>query len=436
MPRLKRAGLCLGLILLLGVVPVFPGNAAFGASEAAAQSGDDFDFELFHVLTRGNKNNVLVSPVSARMALAMTLNGADGKTYQEMAAVLRVPSGGLSQFNQSNQNALGTLENDEKLPADNQKRRDYLYAVGVPFDESAKAIGKKQDELYDKYRARLNIANAIFADSHTPFNQEFIQRCSQSYRAEARNLDFKNTNSAAEAINKWCSDKTQTKIPTIVDASDLSGTVMVLLNAVYFKGAWAAPFFENETTDGQFTTATGEHVAVKMMNQTEDFRYFKGDHFQSVELPYCEGKQSMFLFLPDRDSSLSAFLNKFHSAEFKTWKQKFQDQQVVLSVPRFKVETSAGLNDALEAMGMRNAFVPSANFSKLSQTHTYIGKVLQKTYMDVNEKGTEAAASTEVSVLCAAHFGGKEFRVDRPFALALVDDRTGEIVFLGAIWKP
>jgi serpin B len=255
--------------------------------------------------------------------------------------------------------------------------------------------------------------------------------------AEAHNLDFNKAEATARSINAWCSEKSNNKIQSIVDESVVKTSKMILVSTVYFKAAWASAFDKLSTKDEEFTTAAGNRVNVKMMHQRNVFGYFRGDNFQSIALRYLQGNQTMFVFLPNRNVSLSSFLGAFDARKFKTWQHGYDGQSVQLSLPRFKIEYSINLKPALHEMGMRSAFGPAANFSNMSNTATYISYVVQKTFMNVDELGTEAAATTEVvGEALSFHPHIIDFRVDRPFAIALVDDRTGDIVFMGAIYKP
>ncbi len=362
----------------------------------------NFSFKLFKKVLAEEKGNVMVSPFSAYAALSMTLNGAAGSTRKQMAASLGVSDEAIDALNKRNHEVFQLLNKNEKV--------------------------------------QLEIANAIYSDASTPFKKSFIALCEKSYDAAAHSEDFANP-AVLTQINNWCNEKTHGKIPKILDKLTKKEK-MVLLNAIYFKGTWAKPFEKAATRDDQFD-AEGQKTAIKMMHMQGFYQYHKGDNFQAISMPYSGDRQRMYIFLPNQGVSLPAFEAQLNADTWDQWRQKFSGTNINLSLPRFKVETSMLLNDALKAMGMSEAFEENkADFSNLIEGdwHAWISRVLQKTFMDVNEEGTEAAAVTVVAVAAAmsARMPERviEFRVDRPFVVALVDNDSNEILFLGAISKP
>jgi serine protease inhibitor len=287
---------------------------------------------------------------------------------------------------------------------------------------------------------QLEIANAVYSDINTPFKREFIELCQRVYAAEAHNEDFSDPKVVGE-INSWCSKKTHGKITQIIDRLSKQEK-MVLLNAIYFKGNWASQFDKAQTQDDQFTTIGGATVPIKMMHQHEKLDYMCGSNFESVAVPYAGKKQRLHILLPDPGVKMAAFQAQFSKANWDQWMASYHPKDVNLSLPRFKFEYCAVLNDVLKAMGMCEAFERDANFSNLVPpgNRAWINRVLQKTYMDVNEEGTEAAAVTALVEGFGHGLGPRplvvEFRVDRPFVLALVDDESKEVLFLGSVVKP
>jgi serpin B len=403
--------LALPVIFLIQTLPAQPANAKSSdkpsakvsmKQAASADSTSQFAFGLFHRISQGLAGNVLVSPLSAYLALSMTLNGAAGSTQQEMAHVLGTPAGALSDFNQHNTDKMAQLTHLDQF--------------------------------------QLEIANAIYADTRSPFKRSFVNICTGPYHAEAHNMDFGNADVVAKAINGWCSQKTHGKIPSIVSDGIIRASRMVLVNAVYFKAAWDSKFKASNTHDDDFTTSDGAKKTVKMMHQVRDYSFYAGKNFTSIAMPYVGGNQSLYVFLPNKDVSLPAFMANFNSEDFRAWKQQYHSTRVDLALPKFKVEFTSSLKDALIAMGMPQAFTASANFSNMTDRPLAIGDVLQKTYMDVAEQGTEAAAVTAIVMLEAAAYHApepaKEFHVNRPFAIALVDERTDDILFIGSVVNP
>lgn len=380
------------------------------AMASANPSGSsDFAMKLFAQSTKYNtgvesRNNILISPFSAYAALSMTLNGSAGKTRDQMAKVLGTNSEGIDALNKKLQSEFAALS------ANNDK-------------------------------VKLEIANAVYADSGTPFKSSFIDLCKQYYGAQVQNVDFRKPETL-EMINSWCDTKTHGKITKILDKL-LAREKMVLLNAVYFKGKWERQFKTESTQDDKFRLLSGERVPIKMMHQSGQFSYLKGQNFQALSLPYAEKKQSLYLFLPNDGVDLPGFCGAFTTDNWKQWMTSFHSTRAIVSLPKFTVNFSTELSSALKVMGMEQAFAPAgANFSNMigSGYRAWISRVLQKTYMDVNEEGTEAAAVTAVVVATrravVAEPPPVQFRVDHPFVLALTDNDTGEILFLGLILEP
>lgn len=376
-------------------------NQRLLAMNTQENKSTSFAMSLFNELAKDETENVLISPFSAYAALSMTLNGADGATKEQMARTLGVTADAIDALNARNQKVFAALNANQKV--------------------------------------QLEVANAVYSDKSTPFNPEFIELCKKVYSAEAQSANFSDE-STVKAINDWCSKKTHGKITEILKKLSPSEK-MVLLNAIYFKGSWEKQFDKTRTSDDKFTTGTGQKLPIRMMHQNGKLFYFADSEIESLMLPYAGGKQNMFLFLPPEGMKISEVRKRFTEANWKQWMQSYRPREVNLSLPRFTIKFSGKLNDALKAIGMPDAFSESkANFKKMIAAPIWISQVLQKTYMDVNEEGTEAAAVTAVVMITKSAMSRPEsvveFRVDRPFVLALADSESGEILFLGSIVKP
>jgi serpin B len=372
------------------------------AMKISPSTSSDFALKLFSSVAGKEKSNVLISPFSAYAALCMTLNGAVGKTHEQMAEVLGVKADTIAQLNAHNKELFAGLNANKNV--------------------------------------QIEVANAIFADSKTPVLQSFIDLCKSSYDAEVHDEDF-NAPSTVDKVNNWCNTKTHGKINKILDSLS-PDEKMILLSAIYFKAAWEHQFSKGYTVDDKFTKSSGDKVPVKMMHQTQDFLHYKGKNFASIAVPYVGGSQSMYIFLPDTGVDISLFQSQITSDNWNQWMQAYKVSDVRLSLPKFKITFSAKLNDALAALGMPDAFsAGKADFSQMiKQRPTWISRVLQKTYMDVNEEGTEAAAVTAVVMATRSIMMRPEpvveFKVDRPFVVAIVDNKSKEILFLGTIKEP
>ncbi len=245
-------------------------------------------------------------------------------------------------------------------------------------------------------------------------------------------LDFGHP-SAPKTINDWVSRSTRGKIDRIVDG--IPGNVVAyLINALYFKGDWTHQFDRRQTREAPFYRLDGTHKIVPMMSQRREFPVLHAAGFQAVNLPYGNGRFSMVLVLPNEGSSLQAFYQNLTTARWAEWMSAFQTRDVMVALPRFSIEWEKSLKEVLEAMGMEIAFDGGrADFSAMSPRKPWIGDVVQKTILEVNEEGTVAAAVTKVVMVESAP---PELRFDRPFFLAIQDNATGTLLFVGQITDP
>lgn len=364
-----------------------------------------FSFKLYNqLLKQRTSKNVFVSPSSVMLALAMTYNGADGETRQAMARALELEGLSLEEVNQAFADLKSTLNTaDPKL--------------------------------------QLKIANSLWARKGFSLKPDFIQRTKEFYAAEVTSLDFSNPTAPA-AINSWVSNNTDKKIDKIVDKISLD-TILFLVNAIYFKGQWAREFEKSKTREDDFKLAGGGQKKLPMMSQSGKYDYYKGKDFQAVSLPYGTGRMSMYVFLPDKSTSLDQFERNLTLADWETWMKSFRVAPGEVMLPRFKLDYEIDLNDVLTALGMADAFDPRrANFSGIAQLgleRIYISKVKHKTFAEVNEEGTVAAAVTGVGAVMTSVQPPQEnfiMKVDRPFLVAIRDNLTGTILFMGSILDP
>ena len=364
---------------------------------------NDFGFNLYKNLARENEN-IMISPVSVSLAMAMVYNGANGATREDMARALNVQGLELDRLNKNN---LALL---------------YYLTSADP-------------EL------TVNIANSIWMVEDFKFSEAFVATVKNDYQAEAKKLDFADPKSA-DVINKWVNDKTRGTIDQIVTPPIDSQTIMFLINAVYFKGSWTSPFETELTSEQAFNLVDGQTVTVPTMYQSGSFDYLKSSGFQALRLPYGEDEQmAMVLFLPDQNTSLSEFQNQLNQDNWSNWQAHFEAKAGTLMLPKFTMEYEKSLNQVLAELGMGIAFEPGkADFSGLAAAAAddiYISNVKHKTFIEVDETGTEAAAVTSVEVgttsMPAYDF---ELNFDRPFFYAIEDSETGAIVFMGAVLDP
>ena len=250
-------------------------------------------------------------------------------------------------------------------------------------------------------------------------------------------LNFADPGSVA-TINDWVGRNTAGKIPKIIDRID-ANDILFLINAIYFKGKWTAQFKKELTKQQPFTPADRNKIQVPMMTQSGSYQYYETPDFQAISLPYGNRRWNLRIFLPSAGRTLPQFLKSLTAANWDTWMRSFHKRDGDISLPRFRIEYEKELNNALKALGMEVAFDRSrADFSAMLQTseRAYIKQVKHKTFVEVNEEGTEAAAATSVGVqVTSVEVPMQKFRmvVDRPFFCAIRDEQTGAVLFLGAI---
>ncbi|MCC5665794.1 serpin family protein [Nostoc sp. CHAB 5784] len=367
------------------------------------ESSNKFGFKLFSEVLKDDQaqKNVFISPSSVAIALAMTYNGASGSTQQAMAKTLELQGMTLPEINSSYAAALKQL-------LDNQDAK-----------------------------VQLSIANSLWANQDVSFAPDFLKRTQDFYQAKVSNLNFKDA-AASSIINNWVKENTKSKITKIVKTIE-PNQVLFLINAIYFKGNWSNEFDKNQTAQYPFYITSGRRKQHPMMSQEGDYRYYESEQFQAVSLPYGkDGKFSFYIFLPKQNSNLKAFYQNLNVENWEKWMTQFNKQKGFIRLPRFKTDYEVTLNDALKTLGMEEAFSNKANFSGMGKNFA-ISQVKHKTFVEVNEEGTEAAAATSVGIVATSLRDEPEpFRmiVDRPFFCAIRDNQTGNLLFMGSIIDP
>jgi serine protease inhibitor len=359
----------------------------------------DFTWRLFQE-TLGEEGNTLISPTSVYLALAMTMNGAQGDTLTAMKEALA--SANLSQ-------------------------------------ETINAASRDLTRLLQHQTEKTNVslANAIWLREQYPVAQPFLQANADYFAAAAQALDFESPQ-AVNTINGWVKKQTEGAIDSIVEQIDPS-TMMYLMNAVYFKSDWQTPFDANSTYDAPFQNSIGETTA-SFMHRTDTLSYFISDQAQGVMLPYEDGKYQFFAILPGSSVNVRDYVRELQTGDLTTILQSMQTGQVMLSLPKFEVAYENRLKDELSKLGMGVAFTPQADFSRMNaqgQSDLLISDVVHKTFCRVDEQGTEAAAVTSVEMrLTSAPMTDVEIRFDRPFVYGIMDSTSATPLFLGLMEQP
>ncbi|MDZ4837389.1 MAG: serpin family protein [Candidatus Melainabacteria bacterium] len=360
-----------------------------------------FGFALLsQELAQKPNENVLISPVSVSVALAMTANGARGDTLAALVNGLRLtgPTDSFAAHNQS----YGSLLNELK---------------GT------------------KLGVTLQLAQALWAAEGTDFDADFLSACWKEYKAAVNVEDFAAPDTL-EHINQWCSDKTNGKITSILEEIN-PNNVMYLLNAVYFKGEWTEKFDKNDTEDGAFQTPDGSKQH-PLMKRSGEILHSRSADYEAVALPFGTAKRiHLYVFLPAEGKTPADLAATFDEASWTAATQRFHESDGTLHLPRFKVEYSNQLNDSLKALGMEPAFKKTADFSGMGDLPgLHITDVQHKTFASFDEEGGEAAAVTSVGMGFESCMMPWELTVNRPFLAVLADPTTGAILFAGSIVNP
>lgn len=382
-----------------------------------ATANNQFAFRLLEKLSSHEKNkNIFISPLSIGQVLKMAASGAEGESRKEICKVLSVPS---------EQSVAETNKNDEQMIAAILKKTDHpLIGLRTP----------KADTEF-----KLSIANSLWANEQFTLNKAFVNACNKSYKATVQTLNFADPASVGR-INTWASENTNGKIPSILQKLSAS-QLMVLVNATYFKAAWLDQFTKQATQDADFHTGKGELKKVPMMVQGGKMIYAESSKYQMIALPYADQKTQMLIILPTKESSVQQLISTFGD-EWQKASGSLASKRGALYLPKFKFDYSAQLAEVLNEMGMRLPFTDKANFLPMvtKPPSPFVSQVIHKTYVDVNEEGTEAAAVTamvfETAALRREEEKPFEMRVDRPFLFAITNQSTGAILFLGAVEDP
>lgn len=357
---------------------------------------NDFGLDLLkNTILLSEESNVMVSPLSVSVALGMAWNGAKGETKTEIGQILKLSNLTDNELNEYYKTMQSSL---------------------LVIDPSTK----------------LSIANAIWYREGFKVKPEFLKINSDNFKAYVKEIDFSKS-WALDTINNWCKKSTKGLIPSILDEIP-SDAMMYLMNAVYFKGIWREKFDKSKTFSANFTNELAKETKVNMMTQQGTFDFSADEFAQYIDLPYGNKAFSMTIILPSNTLTINDILNRLDAQSIKTILQEMTPRQVDLKLPRFKVENKFKLNDPLISMGMPQAFnSESANFSGISDIKLYISEVIHKTYITVDEEGTEAAAVTSIGFEYTSIPQYIDFNVNKPFLFLIREKSTGIILFMGKV---
>ncbi|MEO0849153.1 MAG: serpin family protein [Cyanobacteria bacterium J06648_1] len=362
-----------------------------------------FGFDLFAQLQPDSASaNLVVSPQSIAIALAMLRNGAGAETRQEITSTLK-----LEQF----------------AP----ESVDYSYSKLI------ETLTTADDDL------QLAIANSLWANQNVLLADQFVDKTQNFYQGRITNLDFGDP-AAKKTINEWVASNTAHKISQIVDQTSPED-VLYLINAIYFKGSWTDKFDPQATVEQPFYAEPDLPRTVAMMSQTGEYRYYENEQFQAVRLPYGEkSEMGMYIFLPQPDSTLEQFNQELSLDNWQEWLSQMRSQPGNISLPKFNLEYETELQNILSALGMPQVFDPTqADFSAMTDSAVAVDTIRHKAVIEVNEEGSEAAGVTSIGVRITSAMPQDQpfnMNMDRPFFFAIRDDITETILFMGNLVEP
>ena len=410
MRRVSVVSLFLKSVFLTGMVVLLV-FAFFGSADAESKPFDDkavravnsLAFDLYAKLKTG-KGELCFSPYSISSAFAMLYAGASGDTAAEMEKVFKYDDG----IHESN-GAL--MERLNKTPAS---------------------------------AGELRVANSIWPMKSYSFLKSYTDLLHRNYGTDVTPLDYMSSpEPSRRRINKWVEDKTKNRITDILAVGSIvPDTRMVLVNAIYFKSKWMHTFHEDMTTDADFYLSNGKTTMVKMMNGTDSYRYAEPEGLQVLELPYWGGVYSILLLLPEDKDGLPSLERRMSEKLFTDIRTKLSTCKVNVFLPKFRVESTFNVGETVGALGMKMAFSKQADFSKMNgQMDLFVSSAVHKAFVEVDEKGAEAAAATAIVVNGLTAMPEKPnkmvvFRADHPFIFLIHDNASGIILFMGRVTKP
>jgi len=369
--------------------------------KSLVESDNKFGLKLFREVIHAEVDktkNVFISPLSVSMALGMTLNGANGSTLEAIQETLELAGLTTEDINQSYKSLIELL---------------------VQLDPQVK----------------FQIANSIWYKQGYTFRQEFIDLNKTFFNAVVRALNFADPG-AKDVINGWVKEKTNNLIDGIIDEIK-PDHVMFLINAIYFKGFWTSKFDPAKTQDDLFVGPGGATRPCKMMHQQQDFMYFGNASMQAIDLPYGDAGFSMTILLPRVSGQIDSLISVLTPEKWTEWTDNFSAQKIELEMPKFTTEYDIKLNDALSALGMGVAFTDLADFTRMYEPGGLaIDEVKHKTFVKVDEEGTEAAAVTSVGVVETSLPQIISMRIDHPFIFAIRENLSQTVLFIGKIVAP
>jgi len=356
-----------------------------------------FSFALWKRVNLAQKDsNVFVSPLSASFSLGMAMTGTANQTFDDMRAALQFGTASLADIDAGYKSLIALLTSLDKT-------------------------------------VTMEIANSIWYRNTFPFNQSFLDDGTNYFGATIKPLDFANVDASLSAINGWVNTQTKGKIPTIIDKIEPEN-VMFLINAIYFKGSWRERFNPALTQDGTFHAVGGDQT-VRLMNRHAKMLYAETATYQAVDLPYGDSAFTMTVVLPKTGTTVESLAASLDAASWQTLTSSLHTGDIDLFLPKVRMSWTRGLIPDLKGLGMLVPFADGADFTRMSTRgrELYISSVRQKTFVDINEEGTEAAAVTSTGISLTSAPITTVMRVDRPFVFVIRERLSGTVLFMGKV---
>ncbi|HLQ71118.1 MAG TPA: serpin family protein [Bacillota bacterium] len=371
--------------------------------EKITHSNNTLGFDMLQHVEPNESDNLFISPTSLYMAMLMIYNGADGETKNEIETVLNLEDISRDEANKANASLLSMLD----------KNTDHI---------------------------QLDLAQSIWVNNDFTLQGDY-QTVNKDYlHADVHSMDT-SEEASVDKINEWVKTATHDKITDIIEPPLHKDTVALLLNAIYFNGDWTFPFDPEKTEDETFYLENGTQTNVKMMAlHGDELAYMENNMFQAVSLPYGDGQMSMKIFLPKVDNGLTTFTKELTSDNWQRWQDEFTEQEGTVHLPKFEIDYETSLNQTMIDLGIQTAFTEDAEFPYMIQEDDpiNISEIKQKTYINIDETGTEAAGATSAEMQTTSAPINEPFSItiNKPFFITITDDDTDTILFMGAIKKP
>ncbi|XP_018977598.2 neuroserpin-like isoform X1 [Cyprinus carpio] len=403
-------------MLLLGLLPLMLlRGCGCQAADVPEDVTAEFSVRLYHQLqiTGREEENIIFSPLSVALALGMVELGARGSSLEEIRQAM-----GYSQF-----------------------REDEEFSL---LSNLTQALSTDEEQ----YVVRL--ANSLFLQTGVHFSEDFLRLMKKYFKAEVETVDFSQSEAVADHINSWVLNHTDSKIHNLVSADDFSSsTVIMLANAVYFRGNWKNQFRPENTRTFSFTKDDGSEVQTLMMYQQGDFYYGEfsdgtteaGGVYQVLEMLYEGEDMSMMIVLPRQEVPLASLEPIIKAQLLDEWANNVKRQKVEVYLPRFKVEQKIDLRDSLQQLGIKSIFTKDADLTAMTAEMTdgqdlFIGKAVQKAYLEVTEEGAEGAAGSGMIALTRTLVLYPQVMADHPFFFIIRNRKSGSILFMGRVMNP